>query len=95
MSVVKLVLKIVCIPIFVILTFIQMILAFLSAMTGWFFYLLALIIFITGVLRWGFGLESVNDSIKIIGIPFIVFFMPYILAIFSLLIELVKSFWKK
>ena len=91
MIVVKLLLKIVCIPILAILTLMQLVLSFLSVMTGWMFHLLALIIFVTGGLSWGFGLESSTEALKLIYISFVLSVIPHIAPFIIDMISLLKS----
>lgn len=78
MIIIKIIFKIACIPIILLLSFIKWIGIFITTMCSIIFYLLSGIIFITGVLSYGFGLETGSESIKILLCGFIVFMLPVI-----------------
>lgn len=78
MIVVKLLLKIVCIPIVLILSFIKWFGVFITTMSSIVFYLLAGIIFVTAILSYGFGLETGRECLRILLCGFIVFMLPVI-----------------
>lgn len=99
MIVVKIILKVVCMPILLILTLIKWIGVFITAMSSVFFYLLAFVFFITGVLSYGFGLDSSKECIRVLATAFFVFMLPVvgtwivagIGALQSLLLEIIWS----
>lgn len=78
MIVVKLILKIVCIPIVLILSFIKWFGVFITTMSSIIFYLLAGIIFVTGILSYGFEFETGRECLRILLCGFIVFMLPVI-----------------
>ncbi|WP_461815887.1 hypothetical protein [Faecalimonas sp.] len=78
MIVVKL--KIVFIPIVLILSFIKWFGVFITTMSSIVFYLLAGIIFVTGILGYGFGLETGRECLRILLCGFIVFMLPVIVT---------------
>ena len=78
MRIVRMILKVACLPILLVLTLIKWIGVFLTAMSAWIFYLLAFIFFLTGVLSYGFGLDPWRECLKVIATAFFIFMLPVI-----------------
>lgn len=76
MIIVKIVLKIACTPILLVLTLVKRIGAFITTMSSVIFYLLTGIIFMTGVLSYGFELETGTECLRILAVAFVVFMIP-------------------
>lgn len=80
MIVVRIILKLACLPFLLVLCLVKWFCLFVTAVSSVFFVLLAVILFITGVLSYGFGLESGSESLRIIIAGFVMFMIPVIAA---------------
>lgn len=76
MIVVKFVLRVVSMPLLLVFSLVKWIGVFITTMSSIFFYLLAFVFFITGVLSYGFGLESGSECLRILAVAFAVFMLP-------------------
>lgn len=76
MIIVKMILKIACLPFLLLLSLIKCFFVFVTAVSSVFFITLSVVVFITGVLSYGFGLESGSESFRIIVGGFIIFMLP-------------------
>ena len=77
MILIKLIGKVFAVPILIVTILVQWISIFLNAMTAGIFYLLSGIFFLTGVLSYGFGLETRAEVVRILIIAFAVFIVPF------------------
>ena len=76
MIIVKMILKIACLPFLLLLSLIKWFFVFVTAVSSVFFITFSVVVFITGVLSYGFGLESGSESFRIIVGGFIIFMLP-------------------
>ena len=80
MILIKLIGKVLAVPILIVTILVQWISIFLNAMTAGIFYLLSGIFFLTGVLSYGFGLETKAEVVRILIIAFAVFIVPFVVG---------------
>ena len=80
MILIKLIGKVLAVPILIVTILVQWISIFLNAMTAGIFYLLSGIFFLTGVLSYGFGLETRAEVVRILIIAFAVFIVPFVVG---------------
>ena len=80
MILIKLIGKVFAVPILIVTILVQWISIFLNAMTAGIFYLLSGIFFLTGVLSYGFGLETKAEVVRILIIAFAVFIVPFVVG---------------
>ena len=80
MVLIKLIGKVFAVPILIVTILVQWISIFLNAMTAGIFYLLSGIFFLTGVLSYGFGLETKAEVVRILIIAFAVFILPFVVG---------------
>ena len=80
MILIKLIGKVFAVPILIVTILVQWISIFLNAMTAGIFYLLSGIFFLTGVLSYGFGLETKAEVVRILIIAFAVFIVPFVIG---------------
>ena len=78
MILIKLIGKVLAVPILIVTILVQWISIFLNAMTAGIFYLLSGIFFLTGVLSYGFGLETRAEVVRILIIALAVFIVPFV-----------------
>ena len=80
MILIKLIGKVFAVPILIVTILVQWISIFLNAMTAGIFYLLSGLFFLTGVLSYGFGLETKAEVVRILIIAFAVFIVPFVIG---------------
>ena len=80
MILIKLIGKVFAVPILIVTILVQWISIFLNAMTAGIFYLLSVLFFLTGVLSYGFGLETKAEVVRILIIAFAVFIVPFVVG---------------
>jgi hypothetical protein len=80
MILIKLIGKVFAVPILIVTILVQWISIFLNAMTAGIFYLLSSIFFLTGVLSYGFGLETKAEVVRILIIAFAAFIVPFVVG---------------
>ena len=80
MILIKLIGKVFAVPILIVTILVQWISIFLNAMTAGIFYLVSAIFFLTGVLSYGFGLETKAEVVRILIIAFAVFIVPFVVG---------------
>ena len=80
MILIKLIGKVFAVPLLIVTILVQWISIFLNAMTAGIFYLLSGIFFLTGVLSYGFGLETRAEVVRILIIAFAVFIVPFVIG---------------
>ena len=78
MFVIKIILKIACIPVLIILSLIQWFMIFINAMSAFIFYFLSGVLFFTAVLSYGFQLEPGSECLRMIVVGFLVFLVPIV-----------------
>lgn len=78
MIIVKIILKIAAIPLIAMLTLIKWVMLFFTSLSAWIIYMLAMIFFLTGVLSYGFGLETGQEVVRILATSFVVFMIPHV-----------------
>lgn len=80
MILIKLIGKVFAVPLLIVTILVQWISIFLNAMTAGIFYLVSAIFFLTGVLSYGFGLETKAEVVRILIIAFAVFIVPFVVG---------------
>lgn len=73
MIIIRIILKIAAIPVIAVLTLIKWVMLFVTLFSRWIFYILAGVLFLTGILSYGFGLEPGKECLKILGTGFFIF----------------------
>lgn len=78
MFLLRLLLKLILLPVMLAVTLLQWIGIFLTSFSSVIFYILSGIVFLTAVLSWAFQIAPGTDVLKMLAIAFVVFIVPHI-----------------
>ena len=90
MVVVRIIVKIVLLPVRICLTLIQLMLMFSTWLSATAFHVLSGIICITAVLGYGFGQETGTEMIRMLAVGFLLYVLPIIASWFVVWLETIK-----
>lgn len=90
MVVVKLIIRILLLPVHVSLTIIQLVVMFIMWLSATVFHILSGIICITAILGYGFGQETSTEMLKMLVMGFILYVLPIIAGWFVVWLEAIK-----
>ncbi len=95
MFLLRLLLRIILLPVIIALTLLQWAGTFLTHMSGIIFNLLSFIIFLTAVLSWAFGIAPGAEVLKMIIISAVVYAVPHIMIWLVVRIAAMNTFIKE
>lgn len=78
MVLLRLLLKLIFIPVMLAVTLLQCVGIFLTGFSSVIFYILAGIVFLTAILSWAFQIAPSAEVLKMLAIAFVVFIVPHI-----------------
>lgn len=90
MVVVRIIVKIVLLPVRICLTMIQLVVMFFTWLSATVFHILSGIICITAVLGYGFGQETGTEMIRMLAVGFLLYVLPIIASWFVVWLETIK-----
>ena len=90
MVVVKLIIRILILPVHVSLTIIQLVVMFIMWLSATVFHILSGIICITAILGYGFGQETSTEMFRMLVMGFILYVLPIIAGWFAVWLEAIK-----
>ena len=90
MVVVKIIIRILLLPVRICLTLIQLMLMFSTWLSATVFHVLSGIICITAVLGYGFGQETGTETIRMLVVGFVLYVLPIIASWFVVWLEAIK-----
>ena len=90
MVVVKIIIRILLLPVRICLTLIQLMLMFSTWLSATAFHVLSGIICITAVLGYGFGQETGTETIRMLVVGFVLYVLPIIASWFVVWLEAIK-----
>lgn len=90
MVVVKIIIRILLLPVRICLTLIQLMLMFSTWLSATAFHVLSGIICITAVLGYGFGQETGTEMIRMLAVGFLLYVLPIIASWFVVWLETIK-----
>ncbi|MCB5546104.1 hypothetical protein LIP73_04670 [Dorea longicatena] len=76
MVVVKLIIRILLLPVRISLTFVQLVVMFITWLSATVFHILSGIICITAVLSYGFGQETGTEALRMLAAGFVLYILP-------------------
>ena len=76
MKIVKIIVKVILLPVRICLTFIQLVVMFVTWLSATVFHILSGIICITAVLGYGFGQETGTELVRMLGAGFVLYILP-------------------
>ena len=90
MVVVKLIIRILLLPMRISLTIVQLVVMFVTWLSATVFHILSGIICITAILGYGFGQETGTETIKMLVEGFVLYVLPIIASWFVVWLEAIK-----
>ena len=90
MVVVRIIVKIVLLPVRICLTMIQLVVMFFTWLSATVFHILSGIICITAILGYGFGQETGTEAIRMLAIGFILYVLPILAGWSVVWLEAIK-----
>lgn len=78
MFLLRLLLKLILLPVMLAVTLLQWVGIFLTGFSSVIFYILSVIVFLTAVLSWAFQIAPGVEVLKMLAIAFVVFIVPHI-----------------
>ena len=90
MVVVRIIVKIVLLPVRICLTMIQLVVMFFTWLSATVFHILSGIICITAVLGYGFGQETGTEAVRMLVAGFILYILPVLLGWAVMRLETIK-----
>ena len=90
MVVVKLIIRILLLPVRISLTIVQLVVMFITWLSATVFHILSGIICITDILGYGFGLETGTEMIRMLAVGFLLYVLPIIASWFVVWLETIK-----
>ena len=81
MVVVKLIIRILLLPVRISLTIVQLVVMFVTWLSATVFHILSGIICITAILGYGFGQETGTETIRMLVVGFVLYVMPRLIGI--------------
>jgi len=90
MVVVKLIIRILLLPVRISLTIVQLVVMFITWLSATVFHILSGIICITAILGYGFGQERGTETIRMLVVVFVLYVLPIIASWFVVWLEAIK-----
>ena len=90
MVVVKLIIRILLLPVRISLTIVQLVVMFITWRSATVFHILSGIICITAILGYGFGQETGTEMIRMLAVGFLLYVLPIIASWFVVWLETIK-----
>lgn len=90
MVVVKLIIRILLLPVRISLTIVQLVVMFITWLSATVFHILSGIICITVILGYGFGQETGTEMIRMLAVGFLLYVLPIIASWFVVWLETIK-----
>ena len=90
MVVVKLIIRILLLPVYISLTIVQLVVMFVTWLSATVFHILSGIICITAILGYGFGQETGTETIRMLVVGFVLYVLPIIASWFVVWLEAIK-----
>lgn len=90
MVVVKLIIRILLLPVRISLTIVQLVVMFITWLSATVFHILSGIICITAILGYGFGQETGAEMIRMLAVGFLLYVLPIIASWFVVWLETIK-----
>ena len=90
MVVVKLIIRILLLPVRISLTIVQLVVMFITWLSATVFHILSGIICITAILGYGFGQETGTEMIRMRAVGFLLYVLPIIASWFVVWLETIK-----
>ena len=90
MVVVKLIIRILLLPVRISLTIVQLVVMFITWLSATVFHILSGIICITAILGYGFGQETGTEMIRMLAVGFLLYVLPIIASWFVVWLETIK-----
>ena len=90
MVVVKLIIRILLLPVRISLTIVQLVVMFITWLSATVFHILSGIICITAILGYGFGRETGTEMIRMLAVGFLLYVLPIIASWFVVWLETIK-----
>ena len=90
MVVVKLIIRILLLPVRISLTIVQLVVMFITWLSTTVFHILSGIICITAILGYGFGQETGAETIRMLVVGFVLYVLPIIASWFVVWLEAIK-----
>lgn len=76
MVVVKLIIRILLLPVYISLTIVQLVVMFVTWLSATVFHILSGIICITAILGYGFGQETGTEALRMLAAGFVLYILP-------------------
>lgn len=90
MVVIKLIIRILLLPLRISLTIVQLVVKFITWLSATVFHILSGIICITAILGYGFGQETGTEMIRMLAVGFLLYVLPIIASWFVVWLETIK-----
>ena len=90
MVIVKLIIRILLLPVRISLTIVQLVVMFITWLSATVFNILSGIICITAILGYGFGQETDTEAIRMLVVGFVLYVLPIIASWFVVWLEAIK-----
>ena len=90
MVVVKLIIRILLLPVRISLTIVQLVVMFITWLSATVFHILSGIICITAILGYGFGQETGTEMSRMLAVGFLLYVLPIIASWFVVWLETIK-----
>ena len=90
MVIVKLIIRILLLPVRISLTIVQLVVMFITWLSATVFHILSGIICITAILGYGFGQETGTETIRMLVAGFVLYVLPIIASWFVVWLEAIK-----
>ena len=90
MVVVKLIIRILLLPVRISLAIVQLVVMFITWLSATVFHILSGIICITAILGYGFGQETGTEMIRMLAVGFLLYVLPIIASWFVVWLETIK-----
>ena len=90
MVIVKLIIRILLLPVRISLTIVQLMVMFITWLSATVFHILSGIICITAILGYGFGQETGTETIRMLVVGFVLYVLPIIASWFVVWLEAIK-----
>lgn len=90
MVVVRIIIKILLLPVRICLTIIQLVVMFITWLSATVFHILSGIICITAILGYGFGQETGTEAIRMLVMGFILYVLPILAGWIAVWLEAIK-----
>lgn len=90
MVVVRIIIRILLLPVRMCLTIIQLVVMFFTWLSATVFHILSRIICITAILGYGFGQETGTEAIRMLAIGFILYVLPILAGWSVVWLEVIK-----